>query len=667
MNDIFHPLIFLFPTLCVSFYIASLLNYHASLVFIALLSALALISGALTVVIPLSQAVSYVYIALYIISIIVLIAHRKTLLDTIKTNWVWVITLTIMYSLWLSMDRLVTRWDNFSHWLLAPKTFNFTSEIFSRDLVDAFSYPPFNPLFLYFSKGFGIFKEDYAVFLHLALFLILCVPFVENILKNASTQFTKLTAGILSILTVVSFLNILLLLTAEIQSFYADVTAMLLIGLSSFLLYKLISGNSLKTLYLITPLVLALTLIRPGGLAIAFAVIGTYLVAALFLAIIKQTEWAKTLTLFGILLLLLTSCFSINRLWESSVVQRYGSDAFVNNMNPKADVYLKILFDKEDEKAKPVRQKVIDVFTKHTTMLPRFGGSLVEKLTKQKLPNTMGYWLAMLLILYFITLFQLRGDKKQLWLLSSAFVVTIGALSLYMLSILVTAYNQRGLLGGFPRYSFIYIAGIMLYFFLVIFSNKRFQARAPLLIFNLIILSTTPFVLGTVFKNPTGQVRDVTLDNQENLRRHKARAVIEARAQNALSPERPVHISPGDKAYIIWQGNNSYAYWVTRGELGGVITSDHSCPHVVVEKQNKIMTRRCSYSPQELLDVLKSENYDWLFVGHGGEGFREYVSEIIIDNLPRDFVKTGKVSFLLKVTDDQLRFIRYLTEGNDYD
>ena len=656
MTDILHPLIFLFPTLCVSFFGAKHLSQHASLVFVALLSASALLSGVLAIVMPLSQAVLFIYIALYIISVIVLITHRKILFDIIRTNWIWVITLTIIYGLWLTMDRVVTRWDNFSHWLLAPKTFNFTGEIFSRDLVDAFSYPPFNPLLFYFSKGFGIFKEDYAVFLHLALFLILCLPFVENIFKSATTHLAKITAGILSILTVLSFLNILLLLTSEIQSFYADVTAMLLIGLSSFLLYKLISGYSLKALYLITPLVIALTLIRPGGLAIAFAVLGAYLLATLFITLIKQLEWRKALTLSAILVLLLMSCFGVNRLWESSVVQRHGADAFYNNMNPKTDVYLKILFDAEDEKAKPVRQKVRDVFSKHTTMLPRFNGSLLEQLNNQKIPNTMAYWLGIMFFLYFIALFQLRGNRNQLWLVSAAFLVTLGALSLYMLSILVTAYNQYGLLGGFPRYSFIYIAGIMLYFFLVIFSEKRFKARAPLLLFNLVILTTTPFVLGTIFKNPTGQVRDVTFDNKENLRRHEARVVVKARANNALST-----ISPGDKTYIMWQGNNSYLYWVTRGELGGVITNDNSCPHVTVAKQNKITARRCGYSPQELKTLLQTENYDWLFVGHAGVGFKAYINEVT-DQLPENFLEAPETSFLLKVTSDNLEFIKYLAD-----
>jgi len=584
MTDFLHPFIFLFPTLCVSFFGAKKLGYHASFIFIALLSFLALLSGVLTIVIPLKLATTFIYTALYVASITIVITQRKTLLQTIKNNWVWVLVLALIYSLWLSMDRLVTRWDNFSHWLLAPKTFNYTSEIFSRDLVDAFPYPPFAPLMLYFSKGFGNFTEDHAVFLHLALFLILCVPILQNIIASAKTTLGKIVNGILGLLASLSLLNILLLLTGEVQSFYSDVTAMLLIALNSFLLYTFIDKSRYKALYLIVPLSIALTLVRPGGLALALAVVGTFLLASLFIAIIKQAKWRQTLSLTGVLLLTIVVCFGANKFWESSVIQRYGPEAFINNMNPQADVYLKILFDSEDAKAQPVRKKVADVFSKHTTMLPRFKGSLIEQFSQQKFPNSMTYWLVIMLGLFLITLYQLRKSKKQFWLVVSAFFVTVGALALYMLSILVTAYNQTGLLGGFPRYSFIYIAGIMLYLFMVLFSDKEFKARIPMLIFSLFILGTTPFVLGTVFKNPTGQVRDVTLDNQANLRRHKTREVVLARAQNALSLERPVHISPGDKTYIIWQGNNSYVYWLTRGELGGVITSDHSCPHVVVEK-----------------------------------------------------------------------------------
>jgi len=119
MTNILHPFIILFPTLCVSFFCAKKLGHHASFVFVALISSLALLTGIFiltgifTTVIPISLSVTLIYALLYIASLLILITHRKTLLQTIKSNWVWTLVLALIYSLWLGMDKLVTRWDNF--------------------------------------------------------------------------------------------------------------------------------------------------------------------------------------------------------------------------------------------------------------------------------------------------------------------------------------------------------------------------------------------------------------------------------------------------------------------------------------------------------------------------------------------------------------------------
>ena len=662
MIDFVHPIIFLTPTLCVSFFGARLLGYHASLVFIALLCGSALLSGILSIVIPLSLAVLFTYVVLYIISILVLLKHRQDLYNIIKANWIWGVGLAVIFGLWLTMDRIVTRWDNFSHWLLAPKSFNFTSEIFNSDLVDAFSYPPFNPLLLYFSKGFMDFREEHAVFLHLTLVVLLSIPIMEAIFRKVSKNSMKLLASILSILTVFSFITILFQLTAEIQSFYSDFIAAILIGSSSYLLFKLMLSKDYKALILVIPIVLSLTITRAAGLELALGVLGVFCLTAFLIGLFKIADRQHSFKSSAIIFMLMVCCFGLTNGWEASVKVRHGEEAFINNMHFSLDPYYRILFDSKDEKAQLVRKRVTSAFNQHTNMLHRGKqGSLLDRVTNRSSANTLGYWLGILITLGIIAGIQLFKHKQKRWTYIIAFILTLGVLAVYMLSILMTGYLQNNLLGGFPRYSFIYIAGIILFLYLVIFLEDKLEHKWLIGLFSLTILTTTPFVLGSIFENPVGLVRDVTFEARANLTRNDARLHVRHISQNSFATDAEPGMVVGDKAYIIWQGNNSYLYWLSRGELGGIGANDNKCPHVIVAKRNAVNDRRCPYKAQELLNILKEQNYDWLFVGHAGEGFRTYVSRIST-NLPEDFLASGKEGFLLKVTDDKLEFTKYISE-----
>lgn len=479
------------------------------------------------------------------------ITKKRGFTATVLTPGLIVFIAFFVLSWWMNKDRMLSSWDEFSHWGLVAKNMFCLDALGNHPAATtAFkTYPPATALLQYIWLRFnGVFTEDIIYRALNLLYFSLMMPLFKDLkFKNAGQI----------ILRALFVLVVPLTMTFD---FYASLYVDTMLGiLFAYALVNYFSDQLDSVSLLNTGLALfVLTLTKAAGGGLAFIAVIIIAIDMLFFKrqtlkpFIRQGTWLKTA---GRLLLVLSPLLL-------TLIAKYSWDLYLRASgtpeiwNTK-DITLPAILDLFGGNAPQYRKDIIY----------NFFSALTNSAFHNILINiTFIAWMVFFICLGLVmSCFICRKDEQKRFMAATFGIIggaAIYAFGLLLLYLFTFSEYEAVVLAAFQRYMISYLSGSFVFFTVTMLkqvhdSRTGLAFSAGLMLLILVITNRTP-ILDMTVKAPI---------------RNRETVVARAAYQWALPPEHYLD-QETDKVYFISIADAGYHYWVNRYNLTPLKMSD---------------------------------------------------------------------------------------------
>jgi hypothetical protein len=495
--------------------------------------------------------VTWIACLLAIISAVIFVTINRTWLSFVKSYFTpsfFLFTVIILVIYFLNQGRLLTSWDEFSHWGTVAKAMFLTdkiSTITDRQLLFR-SYPPAIALFQYFIMSIkGEWVEYVLFFSYSILSLSLFFPFFKNIQwNNCKKLFGALFVMFIPTIIFYNYFFTTILIDPIFAIFfgYCLAEAFFFESKDSFSLFRLCLG------------LFILPIIKDTGIFFSLIVIFVFLTNQYIS--LKKTKHELNNPLFSYskvrdlytfikyLSIIIIPAYS-KMAWNANIKFHNTPQNFTINFKEVISVILSGITG--------YRRNVVSSFMQALTTVP---------ITNYQIQLSFWSWLSIvvsILALLYLSSFEII-EKKKLKTVCIIISLGCGIYALGLLIIYLTVFSEYEVvrLASYPRYMSTYFQGIVVLISLIILKIsivKRSKNNST----KYIILISLVFLM---IITPVSEINPYIL-------RDGVRSSIEMRSpySQAVSEIDAKNIPPNSKIWIICQNSNGNEYWILRYEL----------------------------------------------------------------------------------------------------
>lgn len=506
------------------------------------------------------------------------------------TNGFIVFTLFFIFSWLLNSGRLITNWDEFSHWGLVSKNIYFSNQLgsFPNSTTLFKGYPPATALFQYFwSKLYGSFAEG-NLFRALNIFnFSLMVPIFSYTKKHFSFWQLILRFVFMLLLPLIFFNN-------YYSSIYVDATLGILFA---YILLTYFANRKLSKIDKFNLLLSTSTLVLVKASGLGLALIAFLIILADQLINFRNKNWRY-------LLLLILTFVGFNRSWSLFLEISHADEAW----NTSRVSVLKLI-EVLSGRGMPYQIQTVKNFT-HACFHKELANGMFNM--------TPFYWYVLSMIIGIFMIWLIKDQVSLSRFKTGLIGVEIGSL-VYLFSLLVLyifTYSEYEALklASMSRYLSTYIFGIYIFlgFFIIIILDGLPESRNGKQRIDYLVLAITFLLL---FSNSTG------LENTFILNRETVDESITKRRPYYPVSRANQKIGANKKIYFISQNTSGQDYWIARY----VFTPNHINPNFSWSigkpySESDIWTKDMSLGDWRK-DLEK--NYDYVYVYHVDDQFIE--------------------------------------------
>ena len=442
--------------------------------------------------------------------------------------------------IYINKDRLLSSWDEFSHWgLIVKNMFSFDAYGTNIDTTMNYKgYPPFASIFEYFTqKVLNSYNEGRIIVAMNLLYISMILPVFRNV------EWKKGLSKLLIYIPLVFVVPICMY-----GNFYTTIYVDTILGVfMAYILYTYFSQEDgiIKNLGVCLGII-SLTLIKTTGSGLAILVIAIILVDIIF-QYRKCKEDKKIFHKKQFCLLIYIVCFIIGKYsWELHLEVTNTTEAWDTNGVSVNNIISLIIGNGDDYQYTTIKN-----FIKQFFLQPIDFG--LNKLTS--------FTILLIFIAYSIYTVYLayRNDNKNYKKYILADIMLIICYGIYMASLLILylftfSEYEAVRLASYARYSCIPLVGMYLFNTLLICDNlleiKKDKINFGILC--LILITIIPFntVINLLFRNK------ISINNALNIR-----------SQYSSIQEYKSKLNEKDLVYYISCGSNGFDFNVTNYEL----------------------------------------------------------------------------------------------------
>lgn len=553
------------------------------------------------------------------------------------------IFLTMVY--WFVLYNSVVRgWDEFSHWGRASKEIFLRNNLITADTLLAFKdYPPATQIFHYFVNKnlYSSFHEGMTFYAQFFMFLSASFTVLPTVKRNILSLkkvfkfvFSKLFFATVSALYVL-FVCGGGLFRSGLLSLYVD-TLLAFYFMSVLVIYFRYADKKINACLFIIPVLAALTLIKASGYFFATVSVVVIFSFSFFKAFsfLKSKSYEKKYSSNTVVAALIFCClictpYTIKKSWKNYLIKndipvRSSSISVKDSFPLIKTVFAKDLSDEN--------QQVISLYLKallyQRKMLPnsfKKNISIGSKIELALFP--VSFWVLLIAFMLFLIIKNKSAKRKYkyiaLFALLTFFLVfyCLGLLQIYLFNF---SSFEALRLNSYERYLFAYLFGFFFLFYALLIKYKKY----------------TPVVIISVFlafMHPMKYRLIVPFLKPAEVKRQRLNAVL--RNQVDFIKKKTNH-SPDIS--IIYQGSKGFEPLVIAYELNSTI-SKHGAWFSLGKPYNTGDIWSNNYTPKEVADLYKKNNFEYVFLARADERFYNDYSELFPKPLDKE-------CFLWKIT-----------------
>lgn len=538
-----------------------------------------------------------VFIVAIVILAIGFIKGTTKKLNYILTPALLIFTLFFVFSWQSNSLRLLSSWDEFSHWGLTAKNMFYLDVLGSSSKATTYfkGYPPATALFQYFwSKLYGSFAEGNLFRATNILNFSLLLPLFNIQRKNRSVASYLLLVLILTMLPVAFYATFY-------SNTYVDATLGLLF---SYILYtyftsELTDGFSKVNIVLATSV---LVLTKASGMGLA--------VIAFLIILIDYTVFRRKESLVKCLKFLVPYFMTIllaNQSWKLFLKLTKSKIAWDTSL-----VNLTNIFKLLKGEGQPYQYQTYESFI-HKIMGEPFSPRLFNM--------TVFFWMAVSVMLSLYILHIAKSTEAYYRIKLSIIGIQVGAL-IYCLSLLVlylytySVYEALNL-ASFDRYIstyllglFVYLIGLLIYYYDQTMEYKTHKRQLLITFFSLLLFTNVDAFASTFFVNGINKKKITEMRNQ---------FIPVEKARNEIEDK-------NSRVYFISQNTNGLDYWIARFTFTPLAINDN-ITWSLGEKYDEKDQWTKDISIKEWSNQLKSD-FDYVFIYRSDDAFKEKYGDL---------------------------------------
>lgn len=529
---------------------------------------------------------------------------NKSVLDFFKnllTPGMAVYILFYIFFIFINKDRLLSNWDEFSHWgLIVKNMFSFDSYGTNIETTLRYKgYPPFTSICEYFTqKVVNSYSEGRIIVSMNLIYISMVLPVFRNI------DWKK---GLSKLLIYVPLIFILPLLMYS--DFYTTIYVDAILGIfMAYILYTYFTMEDglAKNLSICLGLI-SLTLIKTAGSGLAI-----FIIAIIFIDILykykKDKENKKIFHKKLIYLLIYLVCFIIGKYsWELHLILTNTTEAW-NTEGVSINNIISLITGNDVA----YRYTVIKNFIKQFFLVPiDFGSGQLTNFT-----------ILLVFVLYgaytiYLIYRKKDGDVYKRYILTEIMLVVFYLI--YMISMLVlylfTFSEYEALrLASYTRYSYITLIGMFTFNTLLICDNllEIKKDKINYIILCIIILAVLPI----------NKVFNLLVNNNESINE-----AIEIRAQYSKIQEYKKVLTRQDMVYYISCGSNGFDFNVSNYEF---VPTKFASPagYSLGPPRYEGDLKSKDTSVDQLESVLIEDGFTYVYIYKADEIFKEKYAEL---------------------------------------
>ena len=499
---------------------------------------------------------AYIVITIAIISFILcffyICSNRKKVIENILTPGFVMFILFFVMSWWAQRGRMLTSWDEFSHWGTVVKNMHIFNALSNHPEATTIckGYPPATALFEYFwikvSRGYAEGNLYRAMNI---LYFSLMIPIFTNVRWK---DYSKI---------LVRVVLILILPLAFYQDFYTNILVDAILGImfaGILINYYENEMSAFKFVYISLAL-FTLTITKSSGFGLAIIAIVAIVIDLLFikrqdlLAYVKRDKISHSF--MRIVIVLSPILFTLmSKLTWSRYLKITKTDASWNTS--------KIAFHNiKDLFTSSAPQYQITTIKNFLTYLPN------HIITNYTIKISYIGWMGLLLAISIILIkFVCEDDEKGRYKVATITIfggAVIYSFSLLILYVFTFSVNEATNLASYSRYMSTYLLGALIFLVVTICLKEqtgptkfKISCSMGILLSLLLIIRVTP-------------VMNITLLAPHNI---KETAKMREQYLPITKIKRPLYRKT-DKMYIISVANNGFDYWVNRYNITPIKTN----------------------------------------------------------------------------------------------
>ena len=570
------------------------------------------IAGIFNLLLPAVYVVIVLELLLGVITIGKHIKEKKTTIIKEKlTSWgTLVFTIAFFWLAIISIQKVLTNWDQFSYWSYATKNMYTTNELIINPAI-GMQYPPAPTILQYFfMKIAGSYLQGLEAFSMQIIGISLLLPWLGN---EKRKKWEKIAITIIIFCLPTIFPSMIFY-----ESSYPDVLLGLLIGYICTSFFKeQKDGFSILTIILGLSI---LTLIKPIGVFIAIIVVVIATIYEILIAKkIKHIQFKNIFTKNRNIKIILISLITIILVFTSwSVYKKINApeegsmqttNAKDNPINVIVNSLLTTVFGTSYETYN-------EAVSNQTLIQKMYEVNAISSPIKISIAGVIG--ILLILSIYFINS-KLESEKRKKAII--IVICTVIGLILYsgILQIAyITMFNQTEMLAhaGIDRYLPTYLIGAVYIFlnYILDYLDRKQSKTLTYILITAVIISITPLY----------SIMNVTITaGISNMKEN--RILYTAKT---YSDEIEKLAEKGAKTYIICEDNNRKLYQY--------IIRYHMYPTIVGLNEYTENMDKFNMSLEEWTNTLKERNFEYVYVLYSNDEFYEYANSIFEDNKIED-------------------------------
>lgn len=567
-------------------YIAGIFNLLLPAIFIAII--LELLLGTITIVKCIKEK------------------QTKIIKEKLNSFGTLVFTLAFFWLAIVSIEKVLTNWDQFSYWSYAAKEMYVTNRLIINPAI-GMQYPPAPTILQYFfMKVVGSYMQGFEAFSMQIMGISLLLPWLE---KENRKKWEKIAIAIIIFCLPTIFPSMIFY-----ESSYPDALLGLLIGYICISFFK--EEKDIFTILKILVGLGVLTLIKPIGVFIAIIIVVIAIIYEILIAKkVKKIEFKNIFIKNKNIKIILISLLTIILVFASWVIYK--------NINTPTEGSMKTTNAKENPISVVFSSILTTVFgTNYETYSEAISNqTLIEKMYEVEaisspIKISIAGVIGILLILSICFIKNKLENEKRKKAIIIVICIIIGLIlySLILQVAYITMFNQSEMLAhaGIDRYLPTYLLGTIYIFlnYILDYLDRKQSKTLVYVLLTAVIVSITPLY----------SIMNVTITaGIPNLKENRI-----CYTAKLYSDEIENLTGKGAKTYIICEDDNKKLYqYIIRYQM-----------YPTVVGLNEFTETNMSL--EKWTNTLKERNFEYVYVLYSDNEFYEYANSIFKDNKIED-------------------------------